>query len=487
LFGALAALVLQLGAVGVVAGVACRSLTDQTRARHLRVLRWLPYELVLIAGAPVAWNVMGDSRMAGDPSAGLGTAIQVPGRLLVVPIMVVTGVTILAARLGGVYLRASLGRPPRANPAFLGRRRISRQAVMVAVLAAATAMPVAIASYGATVTRSVETTIDDEARLFVGTDVVLTLSRPADIPASLSGQATQVLRAEGTIIGGIQTDVLAIDPASFANVAFWTGSLANGASLREVLAPIATPSAPGSPPAIVASAQTPAGTQQATWWGVAAFGGTVQVVSVRSLPAQRTGYPVALVPADGLGDLARYAESQIWIRGDPAQILARVREANLPVRQIQVASTLNANSQREALTYTFQYLVALSLLTGAVIVVGLLLYLEAQIPQRRRAYVLLRRMGLSATGHRRALLRELTLPLLWGLVGGMAVAAGLVIALGSYFDVDPETPPDTVLDVPYPALGAIAGVTIAIGLAAATYTQARISRAKASEVLRDVI
>jgi putative ABC transport system permease protein len=487
LLSALACLALQLAAVGIVAGVACRSLTDQTRARRLRVVRWLPYELLLLAGAPVLWTAMGDSRIAGDPSNGLGTAIQVPGRLLVVPIMVVSGVTILAARLGGVYLRASRRRPQRTNPAFLARRRISRQAVMVAVLAAATALPVAIASYAATVTRSVETTIDDEARLFLGTDVVLTLSRPADIPPSLQGQATQVLRAEGTIIGGIETDVLAVDPDSFARVAYWTDSLASGASLRQVLSAITTPPAPGSPSTIVASARTPAGTQRVTWWGLAALGGTVHVVSVPTLPAQRAGYPVALVPPDGLGALAQYAVSQIWVRGDPAQILARVREANLPVRQIQVASNLNANSLLEPLTYTFEYLVALSLLTGAVILVGLLLYLEAQIPQRRRAYVLLRRMGLSAAGHRRALLRELALPLLWGFASGMAVAAGLVAALDSYFDPDPDTPPDTVLSVPYVALAVIASVTLLIGLAAATYAQARISRARAAEVLRDAI
>jgi putative ABC transport system permease protein len=473
--------------VGVVAGVACRSLTDQVRAHRLRLLRAVPYELALLAGAPLVWRWLGDQRETGDPSNGLGTAVHVPARLLIVPIMVVGGVTVLAARLAVLYLRRGASRrEPRSPAAFLGWRRIGRQAVMTAVLAGATSVPIALAAYGATVTGSVRTTIADEARLRIGSDVVLTLNQRTPLPASLAGQATEVLRLDGAIIGGVQTDLLAVDPDTFARDAYWDGRL-DGSSLSALMDPIRGGTPTAGPRRIVAAARTPPGVQAATWGGDPVLGGDVEVVSTGVLPAQRTGYPIALVPKDALGDDTRFAVVQLWVRGDPAQIRAAAEAAKLPVKRIQSATDLYANTLWEPLTYTFDYLTALSLLTGVVTLVGLLLYLESQAPLHRRAYVLLRRMGLSAGSHRRALLGELALPLLSGLVGGVAVAAGLTVALGMDFEMNPAVPPDTVIDVPYRPLALIAVAVVAVAVGAASYAQTRIGRADPSEVLRDAI
>jgi putative ABC transport system permease protein len=364
---------------------------------------------------------------------------------------------------------------------------------MTAVLAGATSVPVALACYGATVTASVHTTIADEARLHVGSDVVLTLSQPVPVPASLAGQATEVLRLDGAMIGGVQTDLLAVDPDSFARAAYWDDRL-DGASLSSLMDPIRGESAASfagtsgaAPGRVVTAAMTPAGDQQATWAGDAVLGGTVTVVSTGILPAQRTGYPIALVPKDALGDDTQYAVPQLWVRGDPAAIVAAARAAHLPVKQVLSATDLYANTLWEPLTYTFDYLTALSLLTGVVTLVGLLLYLESQAPLHRRAYVLLRRMGLSAGSHRRAVLGELALPLVAGFLGGVAVAAGLTLALGWDFDMNPTIPPDTVIAVPYTPLAGIAVAVVLVAFVAAGYSQARIGRADPSEVLRDAI
>jgi putative ABC transport system permease protein len=415
--------------------------------------------------------------------------VHVPGRLLIVPIMVVGGLTVLAARLAVLYLRrGGPRRTPRSPAAFLGWRRIGRQAVMTAVLAGATSVPIALAAYGATVTGSVRTTIADESRLRIGSDVVLTLNQRTPIPASLAGQATEVLRLDGAMIGGVQTDLLAVDPDSFARDAYWDDRL-DGASLSRLMDPIRGPSAgdTGIPRRVVAAARAPSGQQGATWGGDAIFDGQVDVVPTFVLPAQRTGYPLALVPKDALGGDTKYAVVQWWVRGDPAKIRAAVVAAKLPVKAIQSATGLYANTLWEPLTYTFDYLTALSLLTGVVTLVGLLLYLESQAPLHRRAYVLLRRMGLSARSHRRAILGELALPLLAGLVGGVAVAAGLTAVLGADFEMNPGVPPDTVIAVPYLPLGLIAAAVALIAFGAARYAQARIGRANPSEVLRDAI
>lgn len=483
--GAAGSLLAAVLVVAVVAGVACRSLTDQVRSRHHRVLRAVPYELLVLAAAVPVWRALGDQRVTGDASSGVGTAIHVPGRLLIVPIMVVAGLTVLAARLAVAYLRR---RGPRRRPgapaAFLAWRRIGRQAVMTAVLAGATSVPIALAMYGATVTGSVHSTIADEARLRVGSDVVLTLTHRAPIPASLSGQATEVLRLDGAQIGGVETDLLGVDPAGFARDAYWDSRL-DGASLDDLMDPIR--SGGGSPMTVVASAQTPSGAQQATWGGDAVLGGNVNIVSTSILPAQRTGYPAALVPKAALGDDAQYAVVQLWVRGDPVQIQQAARAANLPVKQVLVAADLYSNSLWEPLTYTFDYLTALSLLTGVVTLVGLLLYLESRTPWHRRSYVLLRRMGLTPGSHRRAILAELALPLSAGLIGGIAVAAGLTAALRPDYDLNPDQLPDTVVAVPYLPGGLIAAAVVAVTVGAGAYAQRRIGRANPSEVLRDAI
>jgi putative ABC transport system permease protein len=198
-----------------------------------------------------------------------------------------------------------------------------------------------------------------------------------------------------------------------------------------------------------------------------------------------TGYSLVLVPRSAAGELAGLGRPELWVRGDADQILAEVAAAELPIRWIYSADANYENTLWEPLTYTFDYLTALSLLTGVVVLVGLLLYLEAQTPLRRRAYVLVRRMGMSRGSHRRALLGELALPLLVGLLGGVAMTAGIIAAIGRTFDVNPANLPNTVLDVPYPALAAIGVMAVVVGIAAVTYAQARIARAQPSEVLRD--
>ncbi|GAA5183163.1 hypothetical protein GCM10023322_21800 [Rugosimonospora acidiphila] len=484
--GAAGTLLAALLTVAVVAGVACRSLTDQVRSRHHRVLRALPYELVLLAATVPVWRVLGDQRVTGDPSNGLGTAVHVPGRLLVVPIMVVAGLTTLAARLAVWYLRRrGRLRSPRTPAAFLGWRRVGRQAVMVAVLAGATSVPIALATYGATVTGSVHATIADEARLHLGSDVVFTLGRQVPIPDSLADRATEVLRLDGAIIGGTQTDLLGVDPGTFARAAYLDSRI-DGKSLDELMPPIRAPRT-GGPQKVVASALTPAGVREAAWRGDAVLGGTVDVVPTSVLPAQQAGYPTALVPKAALGDDAQYAVAQLWVRGDPVEIQRAARAANLPITQVAVAADRYANSQWEPLTYTFDYLTALSLLTGLVTLVGLLLYLESQAPSHRRAYVLLRRMGLRARSHRRAMFGELALPLVAGLIGGVAVSTALSEVLGGGFDVDPDVLPNAVVTMPYLPIGLIAAAVAVITVGAAEYAQRRIGRANPSEVLRDTI
>ena len=86
-------------------------------------------------------------------------------------------------------------------------------------------------------------------------------------------------------------------------------------------------------------------------------------------------------------------------------------DTSLAISRITIAKDLYADSLFEPITYTFQYFVAIALLTGLVVAVGLLLYLESRTVPHRRAYIMLRRMGLRPRTHRAALLWELSIAL----------------------------------------------------------------------------
>jgi putative ABC transport system permease protein len=489
---------------GLTAAVRCRSLADDPgRRRRSRVLTAIPWELALLAGAMPVWSRLDGGHELAAEAGGVGAVAQVPARLLVVPLMLAVGVAWLAARLGAWRMRRRAGSRGSGPAAYLAARRLTREAAVAATLAAVTALPVALATYGGIVTGSVRATLAAEARTLVGADVVLTLSQRAPIPPTLADHATEVLRLGGSV-AGVSVDILAIDPATFARDAFWDDRLSGGTSLRELTGRL-TPwrlgvrdgagnggdSSGGNGGGgngedggvVIAGEPVPGGDQKILWHGRPV--GVARVIAVGRLPATQGGHPVLLVRRDSLGELAEGAVPQLWVRGEPGQVRRAAAAARLPVTRISVADDLDTDTIFEPLTYTFAYLGGLSLLTGLIGAVGLLLYLEGRAPAHRRAYVLLRRMGLRRRTHRLALTLEVSLPLLAGLLGGLAMTAAIVAVVREDIDVSPRIQPDTVLAVPWNTIGVTAAAVAGLALVAAAYADRRIVRANPAEVLRD--
>jgi putative ABC transport system permease protein len=474
-YAAGAALLAALLVATVAAAARSRSLTDVvSRHRRLRMLG-LPWELVLVAAGVAAWFWLDDSRATTNQ---FGAVAQVPGKLLIVPILVIIGCSALACRLATGWLRRRARRPGSRRPAlFLASRRLSREAAIATMLAGATAIPIAFAAYGSTVNGSVRATLAAEANFMVGADVVVTLAQPAEVPPALAGRTTEVLRVNGVLVGGLQTDVLIIDPDTFARDAFWDDRPI-GMSRSAAMDVVRAGGAVGAWP-------LRAGDQEITYLG--RTGPPISLRGVDALPAVQGGYPTMLMSRDVAGDLRGRGVPQLWVRGDPAAIRSAVVAAGLPLARINVARDLYADTVFEAVTYTFDYLAALSLLTGLITTVGLLLYLESRAPAHRRGYALLRRMRLRPGAHRMALAVELTTPLVAGLIGGVALAAGIVEVLSGEFEINPVMPPGTVVAVPYTVVAVTAATVAVIALLAVGYAQRRVGRATPAEVLREVV
>jgi putative ABC transport system permease protein len=503
-YGAAGSLVATLLVVFAVATLTTRGLVDVLPPAHRSRLRRLPWELVLLAAVPMVWRRLGGATRVADTAGGVGVVEHVPGRLLIVPIVVVAGLAVLAGRVVVATARRTTPAARRtadANGArtpptgarrvgagrFLGTRRLRRTVLPAVALAAATAIPISLAAFGAIATGSVEASTDAQATLIRGADTVFTLSQPAPIPASLRGRATEVTRLDGVIFDDTyETSVLEIDPETFPGVAFFDG--VDGPSVADMIAPLRRPVAAGAPVPVVATRPVRPGPQDTRWGAtLPAIGdGSVTVYGVARLPAARAGNPVALV-ARGHLTQGGHGVVQLWVKGDPDTAIAAATAAHLPVTRTDVARDSFANTLFEPLTFTFGYLTALSLLAGAVTLVGLLLYLESQAQARRRGFVMLRRMGLAAGSHRVALIVEVCTPLVAGLLGGLAAAAGIVAAVRASFDLEPLTPPGTVLAVPYASLSRITVAALVAAVVTALYTHWRISRAPSGEVLRDTV
>jgi hypothetical protein len=290
---------------------------------------------------------------------------------------------------------------------------------------------------------------------------------------------------DGTDVGGIQTSLVVADPAALRAAAPIGSALAGSAWNRTLGAMAHHPA--GATPTVLASGGIPAG--PATVLTGSGNGGVkVNVVHVDALPGEHNSAPVLIAAAGSFpSETLAAARNQFWVHTDRTAAVQRAVEADtsLTISRITIAKDLYADSLFEPITYTFEYFVAIAMLTGVVVAVGLLLYLESRTVSHRRAYIMLRRMGLRPRTHRAALLWELCSAL--GL--GLAVAAGIVAAIGfalrGSFDINPDRDPGTVLHISSPAVAAIVTCVALTAIAAALFGHARIARAKSAEVLRD--
>jgi putative ABC transport system permease protein len=299
------------------------------------------------------------------------------------------------------------------------------------------------------------------------------------------GPATLVQRSDGMQVDGLQSSLLGVDPEEFKKVAT-VGSELAGSTYDDTLDTMARQKS--GTVTVLASSPIAGGAQTLT-----SLEGSlkVNVVRVAMLPAQYSGYPIIIANIKDVPPaFFNGTKTQIWSHTsdvDGVQAAARVETKDIDITGVNIAKDSYAGTLFQPITYTFEYFVAIALLTGVVVAVGLLLYLESRTVAHRRAYILLRRMGLKPRTHRAALLWELC-----GALGlGLLVAAGTVAALGfglkNSFDVNPSKEPGTVLAVPAPTLMVIIGCVVLTAIGAALFGHARVARAKPAEVLRDAV
>ncbi|WP_084470049.1 FtsX-like permease family protein [Amycolatopsis benzoatilytica] len=472
--GAAVSFLATLAGIGGSVVLRTRALFDARTSR----IRHLPWEILPLVAAAVCYFALGDGVQAGVGQAG--SVARIPPRLIVVPLLLVLGLAMLATRLVRLFLpRIRAVRRERAV-AFLAWRRLASAPSAAAVLVGATAVPVALSIFATMVTGSVERTLGDEGQLVVGSDVVVRLTGPARVPPSLAGQATLVDRYDSAFLGSKTVNVVGADPATFGSAAFWDDDF-RGPALPDLLARMSGEGAVG----------LLAGVPEASEHTTLSLAGQqlpLTVVTVAQLPGKSAGFPELVLRKDILAKFAgENVHHELWVRGDPAEVLPELGKAGVPAGTVSRATDVTAHGVYGGITYTFAFLTAVSALVGAVVLVGLLLYLNARSRARRGAYVLLRRMGISSGAHWRALAYEVGGLLAAGFALGLGFAAVGVSVTYQGYDLDPETPPDTVLPIPWWPSGRLLLAAAAVALLVTYAAQRAAARALPSEVLRDTV
>jgi putative ABC transport system permease protein len=474
----------------LLAGVAAaRFRAESERRRGARVSRLvlIPWEIGLlgIAGVLLTKLVSGGSE-AGQGSQA-GTVAQIDPLLIAFPLVLLAGGIALALRGLSLWLpRLGSGGELWSPPRYLASRRVAGARGVALLLAAASALPAGVLVYAASMTSSVDHTVDAKVHVFTGSDLVAQLVSPS-MPESLKDHATLVDRVDEIDLGGISVDVLGVDPSTFAKGAYWNSRFSRH-SLQDLLDRLRAKPGDSVIPVLMSGSSRSDRERPMVVPGLNSAPDTM-TVSVRGtadhFPGENHGRPLVLVDSKVLAAHTDAVFHQLWMRGDALTSSKLLAASKAPVVFVQRAAEVLDSSSYLPVSYAFSLLRALALLTGAIGAGGLLLYLETRTRARRVAYALARRMGLSKAAHLKSLVIEVGGLLVAGLVIGSALAIAATVAAYGRLDLDPYVPPGPLFVVPaVPILLVVLG-TLLLGGLAALAAQRSADRSSPAEVLRD--
>ena len=216
-----AAGVVAVVAIAVVSTVSFLRQSEHHRSR-LRVVGAFPWELVLIGLSLV---ILQRLRTGGAVVVDRSLGTEAPSLLLFAfPIAFLAGFVALVARVVVLVLRWARGRSGGwGTPAYLAVHRLAARSRLTMLLIAAAGLCLGLFVQAQTVARSMQTTVDAKAGVYVGSDVQARIdsvnATPEDFPLPVT-RAVRRLEA-GELRPGVPFDLLAIDTETFASAAFW--------------------------------------------------------------------------------------------------------------------------------------------------------------------------------------------------------------------------------------------------------------------------
>jgi putative ABC transport system permease protein len=472
--------------LGLIATIAY--LESGERASRGVSLRWIPWELPVIA---VGWVELDRLRSVGALTAGSGGVDRPSSLVLAVPILLLAGALGVGVRLFRWAAARLRGRSARYGSAsFLAVHRLAAAPALTAALFVASGMCLGVFVEGQTLVRSLQTTVEAKAKIFIGSDVQGRIDRSTEPIGPLPVPVTRVTRLPSAGTLGAEErefDLLAIDPATFASAAYWNDRFAD--EPLSALVGRLDEASPASLPVVVVGDVADPGTlvmQQervpVTVVGRAnAFPGTASLRPLVVVDAATIeGWP----SLDGAPLAQARASTELWGRGDPGEVIDAFSTLDLPPFQVVTAAQTMDIPSIAAVVNTFLALNALGLGAAILVVGALLMYLQARERSRLVAHGLSLRMGMTDGIHRRSMLIETTSLLTSSYAAGAVVALVLAVATVPLLDPLTAVRPAPLLVLPArPMLLTLAGLALASWLAC-LLADARTRRVPLGEVMR---
>lgn len=455
---------------------------EQDRARRRAGVVPILGELGLLLGAGLVYAQVVDHDQQLLRQRGGTPRIDVLHLLF--PILLIVGAGAVAVRILVLLLpnlRRAGGRWPVAM--MLGVRRLagSRHAVHVLGLAAVVATGLVAAS--SIVVSSADATLHAKSAVFVGSDIAARIPDPVPLPGALRGRATLVTR-HVNVHGpdGEAADLVGVDPATFAEGAFWDETMADE-PLEALLAALGPATADGVPAIAV---------------GRAGMGGTITlgsgaravelrvttVARARAFPGERNK-PLYVASTDAIASIEESDFAEVWSTSGSVQELVEVlRDDGVTVWGDVTAEDLLTVGSFRTTAWTFGFLRALGSLIAVLTVAAVIAHVFARERRSRLGYAIARRCGLGARAYALSLAVELMVLLTSAFVVGGAL--GWVAAASTHHRLDGlrRLPPAALFRIPAGSLALAAVASLVVVLVGARLAQRSSERADIVGVLR---
>ena len=475
-------------AVGLVSTVSFLRQSEHHRGRF-GFLAALPWELALIAlSLFVLDRLQSGGAVVEDPA--LHT--QSPSLLLLAfPVLFLAGFVALAARAIVLLVRWFRGRSDRLpGPPYLAVHRLAARPKLTMLLITAAGLCLGLFVQAQTVARSMQTTVDVKAGVFVGSDVEVAIDRTNETPTDFPLPTTRVVQRllAGEFRPGVPFDLLAIDRTTFADAAFWDGAF--GAESAQDLVDELSNASGDALPVVLAAGERVApdsvtiDTKTVPVDVVARASAFPGMTSLRPLVVVDTGRleEAFQEQASPLGIAS--ANHELWIRGDPDEVARALPEIGYPTGLVVEAEAVKDIPYISAVIDTFIVMNGLGLLAALLVFAAMLMYLQARQRSEIVSYGLSLRMGMRSVSHLLAIATEVAAMLAVAFVAGAAlaiVAASLIVPL-----LDPleAIPPGPITVVPVPLIVATAPLLLLVAFLGGWLTERRARSADLGQVMR---
>jgi putative ABC transport system permease protein len=475
-------------AVGLVSTVSFLRQSEHHRGRF-GFLAALPWELALIALSLFVLNrLQNGGAVVEDPAI----RTQSPSLLLLAfPVLFLAGFVALAARATVLLVRWFRGRSERLpSPPYLAVHRLAARPKLTLLLITAAGLCLGLFVQSQTVARSMQTTVDVKAGVFVGSDVAVAIDRTNETPTDFPLPSTRVVQRllAGEFRQGVPFDLLAIDADTFADAAFWDRAFGAG-SAQDLVDELSRTSGDALPVVLAAGrGVTPDSitidTRTVPIEVVARADAFPGMTSLRPLVVVEAGRLDEAFEGQGSPLSIASADHELWIRGDPQEITRALPEIGFTPGLVIESDAVKDIPYISAVIDTFIVMNGLGLLAALLVFAAMLMYLQARQRSEIVSYGLSLRMGMRSASHLLAIATEVAAMLAVAFVAGAAlaiVAANLIVPL-----LDPleAIPPSPLTVVPVALIVMTAPLLLLVAFFGGWLTERRARSADLGQVMR---